>query len=374
MDSGQPVVRRLTGLISERGPISVADFMEIALGDPDGGYYATRDPFGVGGDFTTAPEISQMFGELIGLWCVDTWQRIGAPEEFALIELGPGRGTLMADALRAISGLPACRTAARIHLVENSPTLRNAQQKTLHDHDVTWHEGVPAPDDTGLSGMPAIFVANEFLDALPVRQFVKTANAWRERLVDHDPATDAFAFVSAGPAGTVTPDGPNADRLLADAAEGDVLEESPAVVSVVSNIAAHIAAYGGAALFIDYGHRRTAVGETFQAVRQHRPIDPLAAPGTSDVTAHVDFQRVAEAAAIAGVRSLGPLDQAVFLQRLGIRERADVLRRKADDRQTRDLNAALTRLIGPTEMGTLFKVMALSEKRIELLAGFDSLS
>ena len=371
MDSRQPVVRRLTDLISERGPISVADFMEIALGDPDGGYYATRDPFGVDGDFTTAPEISQMFGELIGLWCVDTWQRIGAPDEFALIELGPGRGTLMADALRAMSGLPACRTAARVHLVENSSTLRGAQQKTLRDHGVTWHEGVPAPGTTGLDGLPAIFVANEFLDALPVRQFVKIADAWRERLVDHDPAADVFAFT---PSGTATPDGPNAARLLADAAEGDVLEESPAVLSIVGDIAAHIAAYGGAALFIDYGHRKTAVGETLQAVRRHRPIDPLEAPGMCDVTAHVDFQRVAEAAVTVGVRPLGPLDQSVFLQRLGIRERADVLRQKADDRQTRDLNAALTRLIGPTEMGTLFKVMALTEKRIELLAGFDSLT
>ncbi|MBT4907401.1 MAG: class I SAM-dependent methyltransferase [Rhodospirillaceae bacterium] len=366
MDSGQPVVRRLTRLISERGPISVADFMEIALGDPEGGYYATRDPFGVDGDFTTAPEISQMFGELIGLWCADSWQRIGAPEEFALIELGPGRGSLMADALRAISGLPACRAAARIHLVENSATLRDAQQNALRGHDVSWHERVPS-----LDGLPAIFIANEFLDALPVRQFVKTGKAWRERLVDYDPADDIFTFT---PAGAAMPDGPQAGRLLADAAEGDILEESPAVISVVGEIAAHVAAHGGAALFIDYGHRRTAVGETLQAVRQHRPISPLEAPGTCDVTAHVDFQRVVEAAVIAGVRPLGPLDQGVFLQRLGIRERADSLRGKADDRQTRDLNAALTRLIGPTEMGTLFKVMALSEQRIELLAGFDSLS
>jgi len=366
MDSGHPVARRLTRLISERGPISVADFMEIALGDPDGGYYATRDPFGVDGDFTTAPEISQMFGELIGLWCADTWRRIGAPEQFALIELGPGRGTLMADALRAIAGLPDCLAAAHIHLIETSPTLRDAQQKTLRGHDVTWHEAVPAP-----GAGPAIFVANEFLDALPVRQFVKTGGTWRERLVGHDPVADAFVFV---PDGTATPDSPHADRLRAEADEGDIFEDSPAVASVVGNIAAHIAAHGGAALFIDYGHRRTAIGETLQAVRRHRPIDPLEAPGTSDVTAHVDFQRVAEIAALRGVRPLGPLDQGAFLQRLGIRERADILRRKADDRQARDLNTALTRLIGPSEMGTLFKVMALSEQRIELLAGFDPLS
>jgi NADH dehydrogenase [ubiquinone] 1 alpha subcomplex assembly factor 7 len=368
MDSRHPVVRRLTRLISERGPISVAEFMEIALGDPDGGYYATRDPFGVDGDFTTAPEISQMFGELIGLWCADTWRRLGAPETFALIELGPGRGTLMADALRAMASLPDCLAAARIHLVENSPTLRNAQQRALDLHDVTWHESMPAPGDTGLGGLPAIFVANEFLDALPVKQFVKTGDAWRERLVAHDRAADVFAFT---PTGSATPDGPNADRLRTDAAEGDIFEESPAVISVTGDIAAHIAAHGGAALFIDYGHRRTAIGETLQAVHQHRPIGPLEAPGTSDVTAHVDFQRVAEIAGNHGLRSLGPLDQGAFLQRLGIRERADILRQKADDRQTRDLNTALTRLIGSSEMGTLFKAMALTEQRIELLAGFD---
>tara|TARA_R110002110_G_scaffold376568_2_gene586781 strand:+ start:291457 stop:292554 length:1098 start_codon:yes stop_codon:yes gene_type:complete len=365
MHSGHPVVRRLTRLISERGPISVAEFMEIALGDPDGGYYATHDPFGVDGDFTTAPEISQMFGELIGLWCADTWQRIGAPAAFTLIELGPGRGTLMADALRSIASLPDCLAAARIHLVENSPTLQAAQQKALHGQDVTWHEALP-----DLGAVPAIFIANEFLDALPVRQFVKTGDAWRERLVDYDRAADVFAFTP----GMATPDGPHADRLLAEAAEGDIFEQSPAVISVIGDIAAHIAAHGGAALFIDYGHRRTAIGETLQAVRQHRPIDPLEAPGTSDVTAHVDFQCVGEGAGDHGLRSLGPLDQGTFLQRLGIRERADILRQKADERQTRDLNAALTRLIGPSEMGTLFKVMALSEKRVELLAGFDSQS
>ncbi|MGB0570515.1 MAG: class I SAM-dependent methyltransferase [Alphaproteobacteria bacterium] len=366
MDNGQPVVRRLTRLIAEHGPISVADYMKIVLGDPEGGYYANRDPFGVDGDFTTAPEISQMFGELIGLWCVDAWQRIGAPAEFALVELGPGRGTLMADTLRALATLPACRAAAQIHMVETSPTLRTAQQKALQGQNVTWHDAVPT-----LDGLPAIFVANEFLDALPVRQFVKTRDSWRERMVDHNIATGALTFTATG---TASPDGPNAARLLTDASEGDILEESPAVTAVVSAIATHIATHGGSALFVDYGHRRTAIGETLQAVRQHRPIGPLDAPGTSDVTAHVDFQRVAEAATAAGVRSLGPLDQGVFLQRLGIRERAKALRGNADERQTRDLNAALTRLIGPSEMGTLFKVMALTEQRIELLAGFDSQS
>lgn len=368
MDSGQPVVRRLTRLIAERGPIGVAAFMEIALGDPDVGYYATRDPLGAGGDFTTAPEISQMFGELIGLWCADTWQRIGAPDAFALIELGPGRGTLMADALRAIAGVPGCRDAARVHLVETSPVLRDAQRATLNDPDATWHDDLPSLGDT-----PAIFVANEFLDALPVRQFVKTGGAWRERLVDHDPAAGRFFFtVAEADAGPDGPAGTDAACLLADAAAGDIYEECPAAISLTGRIAAHVATRGGAALLVDYGHRRSALGETLQAVRDHRPIGPLDAPGDCDLTAHVDFQRVGAAAVASGAQAWGPVDQAIFLERLGIGARADALRRTANARQRRDIDTALARLIGPAEMGTLFKVMALTARRSGPPAGFES--
>jgi len=361
MTDPNPVAHRLTELIAKSGPVSVATFMEIALADPDGGYYMTRDPLGAAGDFTTAPEISQMFGELIGLWCADTWQRLGAPDAFALIEFGPGRGTLMADALRAMATVPACRAAARVQLVETSPVLRDAQAAALSGADPTWHDTLPASD-----GMPTIVIANEFLDALPVRQFVKSGGRWRERLVTTGPA-GRFAFIL----GDDEPDVPEAPRLLEAALDGEILETSPAIASVVGDISARIGADGGVALIIDYGHPHSAVGDTLQAVRRHRPVDPLDAPGTADLTAHVDFARVASTAASTGLRSWGPVTQGAFLAQLGIHARADALRAGADTRQQRDIDAALARLIGPAEMGTLFKVLALSEQWIDRLAGFD---
>ncbi|HCP01074.1 MAG TPA: methyltransferase, partial [Rhodospirillaceae bacterium] len=256
MARNHPVVRRLTSLITDFGPISVEDFIAISLGDPEGGYYATQDPFGAAGDFTTSPEISQMFGEMIGAWCADSWERLGAPEPFALIELGPGRGTLMADALRALNTVPACRAAARIHMVETSPTLRASQQSAIADTDATWHLTIPEP-----SGMPAIFIANEFFDALPIRQFVKSEGRWRERRVDIDSETGLFKFTL----GKSSPQSRHADHLITEALDGDILEESDAVRSIVDTIAEYIAAVGGAAIFIDYGHPYSAVGETLQA-------------------------------------------------------------------------------------------------------------
>lgn len=361
MTDPNPVAHRLTELIAKSGPVSVATFMEIALADPDGGYYMTRDPLGAAGDFTTAPEISQMFGELIGLWCADTWQQLGAPDAFALIELGPGRGTLMADALRAMATVPACRAAARVQLVETSPVLRDAQASALSGADPAWHDTLPASD-----GMPTIVIANEFLDALPVRQFVKSGGRWRERQVTNGP-DGGFAFTM----GDGKPDAPEAPQLLEAALDGEILETSPAIASVVGDISARIAADGGVALIIDYGHPHSAVGDTLQAVRRHRPVDPLDAPGTADLTAHVDFARVASASASTGLRSWGPVTQGVFLAQLGIHARADALRAGAGTRQERDIDAALARLIGPAEMGTLFKVLALSEQWIDRLAGFD---
>lgn len=363
MESGHPVVRELIRRISEGGPISVATFMEICLGDPDGGYYATRDPFGAAGDFTTAPEVSQMFGELLGLWCIDSWHTLGAPEAFALVELGPGRGTLMSDALRAMATVPACLAAAKVHMVETSPVLKTAQQQALAGHDVTWHETLPAPD-----GVPMICLANEFLDALPVHQFVRTADGWCERRIDYDPRRHELRFVANGPG---QPDGDLSAPWLRDAAAGDILEQSPVVETVVGELSRQLDAHGGLALLIDYGHTRHGIGETLQAVRQHRPIDPLAAPGDSDLTAHVDFLTVGETARAAGARTWGPVDQGVFLQRLGIRERADALRGSAGESQARDIETGLARLIGPAEMGTLFKVIAVSDQRIARVAGFD---
>ena len=267
----------------------------------------------------------------------------------------------MVDARRALEALPFCRDAARGQLVETSPTLRAAQQRALNGWDATWHKAIPPAN-----GMPAVIIANEFLDALPVRQFVKSGMAWWERCVDVDPETDEFKFVL----GNGVPETPQMSHLLNAARDGDIIEESPAVVSVVGDIAARIAATGGAALFIDYGHPYSAVGDTLQAVRRHKPVHPLDRPGTADLTSHVDFQRVREAA--AGVQCWGPVGQGVFLERIGIHERADRLRARANAREVSDIDAALARLISPAEMGNLFKIMALGERRIEQLAGFES--
>jgi NADH dehydrogenase [ubiquinone] 1 alpha subcomplex assembly factor 7 len=363
MGKDNRVTRVLTRRIGESGPIRVSEFMEIALSDPEGGYYATRDPFGVAGDFTTAPEISQVFGELLGLWCADSWQAMGAPDRFALVEFGPGRGTLMADTLRAMAVAPACRAAAEIHLVETSPVLRGMQERTLAGVPVTWHTGTPETGD-----LPLLCLANEFLDALPVEQYVRNGGAWFERRVDHDRDAGTFRFVT----------GPAADGLglpeAHDIPDGEIFERAPAVEAVVAAIAGRIARCGGAALFVDYGYTGRAIGETLQAVLAHQPVDTLADPGNCDLTAHVNFRAVRATAEAAGAGCHGTVDQGVFLERLGIRARAQTLLRSATPEQQRDISAAVTRLIGPAEMGTLLKVLAISHPGIDRLAGFEPAS
>ena len=359
-----PVVNRLKRRIKTDGAVSVAEFMATALGDQDGGYYTTRDPFGASGDFTTSPEISQVFGELIGLWCANTWQSMGSPSNFALIELGPGRGTLMADALRALRHVPACRNAASLHLVETSPVLRDIQQNILRGENVTWHSDLP-----DLGRTPLIFTANEFLDALPVQQYSKLEGRWCERVVAFDDVHDRFCFavnpVRQLPARDIT-------HQLVAAEEGSIFEHAPMVQGVVAAISHQLFRNGGAGLIIDYGHTRHATGQTLQAVRRHRPVDPLETPGNSDLTAHVNFQLVAETASAAKTRVWGPVDQGVFLQKIGIVERANTLFEHANVAQAHDIRTAITRLIAPAEMGTLFKVMAITDNRILHLAGFET--
>lgn len=358
-----PLIARLKDRISTHGPISVAEFMKTALGDQEGGYYTTRDPFGVAGDFTTSPEISQIFGELIGLWCADTWHAMGSPKAFALIELGPGRGTLMSDALRALRHVPACRAAASLHMVETSPVLREIQQETLRGENISWHRDLP-----DLGQTPVIFLANEFLDALPVHQYVKHNGSWSERVVAYDAAHDRFCF--GLDRSRRLPPGPFT-RHLVSAEDGSVFEFSPEVRSAVADMADRILGNGGAGLIIDYGYTRHATGQTLQAVRKHRPVDPLDTPGDCDLTAHVNFQLVAETAEAAGAKAWGPVDQGIFLQKIGIIERANTLLKRANVVQAHDIRTAVNRLIAPAEMGALFKVMALSDPRITQLAGFE---
>ena len=362
----------LVALISEEGPISVERYMALCLGHPTLGYYTTRDPFGADGDFTTAPEISQIFGELLGLWAAQVWLDMGAPAPCRLIEIGPGRGTLMADALRAMArALPACLDALSVHMVETSPVLRRSQQATLAGRAggvalhgrISWHERI----EQALDG-PAIILANELLDALPVRQFVATPEGWHERLVGL--SADGSLCFGLAPGSTA--------GLGALLPAGTVLEVPHAADALAGTLAAHVASHGGAALLIDYGAAEAGTGDTLQAVQRHRFVDPLAEPGEADLTTQVQFDRV-RAAAIAGkARVHGPVAQGVFLARLGLAQRAAALMRNATEPQAAAIAAGAERLAGmegraPTAMATLFKAIAVADPRIGPIPGFDSL-
>jgi len=356
-----PLARVIVRQCAATGPMTVADYMALALGHPEHGYYMTKDPFGRDGDFITAPEISQIFGELIGLWCVVVWRSMGAPAKFILCELGPGRGTLMADALRAAGQDPDFVRAARIHLVETSPSLRERQRAALAGHAVTWHDRLEAVPDG-----PVLLIANEFFDALPAHQLVRTQAGWRERLVAGNEAGLHFILSEAPPpaAALLSP------GVLRTAPLGTVAETQPALLTTAATIAARIAEFGGAALIVDYGHAASAPGNTLQAVRRHRPHDVLAEPGTADLTVHVDFEALARAAG-AGVQCLGPVDQGEFLHALGIKARAGQLTATATPDQARDIASGVARLIEPDQMGTLFKALVLTRHDMEPPPGFE---
>ena len=355
---GEVLARR----IRAHGPLTVADFMAEALGHPEYGYYTTRDPLGRAGDFTTAPEISQVFGELIGLWCADLWSRMGRPDPVILAELGPGHGTLMRDALRAARLVPEFLKAVRLHLVETSPVLRRVQGKTLQAHRPVWHETI-----TTLPQGALLVIANEFFDALPIRQFVKAEAGWREKLVGLSAEADALAFaLSPGPTPALALIPPE----LRDAPPGSVAEICPAALAIADGLAERLVATGGAALVIDYGYLGPACGDTLQAVRRHQRHDPLEAPGTADLTAHVDFTALTAAAHQAGAWSWGPVPQGAFLQAIGIAARLERLLENADTRQAADLGIAVRRLIDPAEMGTLFKCLCLATPGLPPPAGF----
>ncbi len=354
-----PLGREIQEIVAQEGPIGIDRFMALALGHPVRGYYATRDPLGAAGDFTTAPEISQMFGELIGLWAAAVWIAMGRPATLALVELGPGRGTLMADAVRAVRTVPGLLAALSVHLVETSPTLRERQRGALGGTAVPigWH----ATPDAVPPG-PAIVLANEFLDALPIRQFVRAEAGWHERLVGPGPQGGlAFGLAS------------RSEPSLADLAgrPGEVLEVAGAARTLVGRLADRLVQEGGAALFVDYGHARSGFGDTLQAVRRHRYADPLDRPGEVDLTAHVDFAALAAVAAGRGALVHGPVDQGTFLDALGIRERATRLAADADELTRDAIRAALERLTGtgPPGMGSLFKAFALSGPGLASLPG-----
>jgi SAM-dependent MidA family methyltransferase len=357
-----PVEAELRHRIETDGPVSVATLIQLA----NAHYYATRDPFGTEGDFITAPEISQIFGELIGLWCAAMWSVTGRPDPLHLVELGPGRGTLMLDALRAMKVAPAFRSALRVHMIETSPLLRTAQERTLKDVgvEISWHHNIGQ-----VPKGPAFVLANEFFDALPVHHYVRGAKGWHERVVGL--TGDVLTF---GLAPHKLPDIaiPEAFRT---APEGSIIEVSPESARIARDIAGRIQAQGGCALFVDYGYARPGLGETLQAMRGHAFVDALTDAGEADLTAHVDFSALATAAKDGGAAAYGPMTQRDFLLGLGILERSAMLMRQATLEQALALESGTARLTEdtPTGMGRLFKVMAVTPRGLPAPPGFATM-
>ena len=349
---------KLKRLIETGGPISVADYMALCLFDPEDGYYTTREPFGVQGDFTTAPEISQMYGELLAVWALSAWRAASRPVPSMLAEIGPGSGTLMCDMLRTLNRLdPSFVILTRVGMIEASPRLAEIQRGRLSAGKAkpTWFADVAS-----LPKVPLVIVGNELFDAVPVRQFVKTAQGWCERMVGLDGDGElAFAVGGAGIDPALLP--PNA----AGAPEGAVFEAAPAREALMDEICARIAGKGGAALFVDYGHTQPGLGDTLQAVRRHAYDDVLGHPGEADLTSHVDFSALAAIAEAHGLEAR-TATQGEFLLGLGLVERAGKLGAAADE-ETRDrLRGEVERLAGADAMGALFKVICVCGKGMDL--------
>jgi NADH dehydrogenase [ubiquinone] 1 alpha subcomplex assembly factor 7 len=364
-EARSPLETEIRRLIAAAGPMPVADYMRLCLTHPEHGYYIKRDPLGAGGDFTTAPEISQMFGELIGLWMATVWQQMAAPENVRIVELGPGRGTLMLDALRAARVMKEFRAAVVLHLVEISPTLQQHQERRLGGLDVPilWHkafEEVPAG--------PCIIVANEFVDALPVHQAVKQADGWHERVVDIGPDGGLVFGVAREPLLHFETGMP---RALRQSAEGTIFEWRSDRFGL--ELGRRVRS-DGAALILDYGHIRFGTGDTLQAVRGHAYADPLQSPGEADLTAHVDFEALAQSAESIGGHICGPIVQRDFLLRLGIESRAAALKAGASRDRALEIDLAQSRLTeaGATGMGELFKALAIADPKLGALPGFST--
>jgi len=361
-----PLEAEIRRRIALHGPMSVGQYIALCLTHSGHGYYITRDPIGVGGDFTTAPEISQMFGELIGLWACSVWRQMGSPENVRLVELGPGRGTMMLDALRAVQVVPAFRSALSVHLVEISAALEARQRQAFNGIEVpaVWHRTLEDVPDG-----PTIILANEFFDALPVQQAVMCADGWHERVVRIG-KDNALQFSSArDPI-------PLFDQMLPQTVRkpkiGDIFEWRADQIAL--EIGRRVTRNKGAALVIDYGHGESATGETLQAVGSHEYVDPLLAPGQVDLTAHVDFSAIAQAADSMDARVYGPIEQGEFLRRIGIVERAERLKAAAPASKAAGIDAALERLTSAerTGMGRMFKVMGISHSKLKPPPGFES--
>lgn len=361
--TGGALADKIIRRIRAEGPLSVAAYMAMALHDPALGYYASRRPIGAAGDFVTAPEISQVFGELVGVWCALMWERIGRPDPVVVAELGPGTGVLAADLLRAAAALPEFRRALRLYLVEASPLLRAEQLRRLEAVDPVWVTGVEE-----LPEGPLILVANEFLDALPIRQLVRGARHWSERLVGLGPEGDRLVF-------TVGCESPVIDLLVPEllrdtAPPGAVVEICPAALAIAATLGARLQRWPGAAMFIDFGNFPSAPGPSLRGVHRHQPADPLESPGTADLSADVDFAAFARGARAAGAEVSEPVPQRDFLRALGISARLARLAARATPAARQRLESGVARLLDPAQMGTRFKVMALVSPGLGTPPGF----
>jgi SAM-dependent MidA family methyltransferase len=360
-----PLQSEIKKLIKSSGPMPVWRYMELCLMHPQHGYYVSRDPLGREGDFTTSPEVSQMFGELLGLWAASVWRSMNSPAQLRLVELGPGRGTMMADALRALRVMPPLYQTLSVHLVEINPVLREKQKSTLSGvRSISWHDRIEEVPEG-----PSIIFANEYFDVLPIHQVVRQTSGWHERVVDLD-ATGKLVF---GAAAEPTPRFEVLlPPLLRAAPVGAVFEWRPD--SEIMKIASRVRDQHGAALIIDYGHVRSDAGDTFQAIARHSFTDPLKAPGQADVTAHVDFEALSRAVEDLGARAHGPVTQGDFLKRLGIEQRAATLMAKTPSHEvSAEIDGALKRLTGTGRgaMGSMFKVLGVSEPHLEELPGLS---
>lgn len=354
------LAEHIKDLIKSKGPITIAGFMELVLQHPEYGYYRRHDPLGQRGDFITAPEISQMFGEMIGLWCAEMWRQMGQPEHFILLELGPGRGTLMQDALRATAKVPGFCQALQLHFMESNETLRKLQQEKLIDHLPIYID-----DISQLPDAPIIVIANEFFDALPIRQFEKTFQGWCERAVSVNEHDLVFTHVPADAMLTQL-----IPESLREANPGTFYEVSLPSTSIMRQLSKHIARNGSGFLVIDYGFLEACGQPTLQALANHKFVDVLSNPGEVDITAHVDFGLLRTVASGQGLNVTGPIGQGEFLQNLGIELRASQLKLHATPQQAEAIDVGLKRLIDASEMGTLFKVLAVTSSQLSTPAGF----
>ncbi|MGY8985602.1 MAG: class I SAM-dependent methyltransferase [Sphingomonadales bacterium] len=338
--------------IKADGPISFARYMAECLANPKYGYYMTRDPFGKAGDFITSPEVTQMFGEMVGLWIVDCWQKMSYPPYFNLVELGPGRGTLMTDILSIMNSHPDTKEAVQIHLVEISPTLKEIQRKNLEKMNVTatWYDRfMDVPEG------PTVIIANEFFDTLPHHQFIKMTDGWAEHSIAVDnnklksimgPPTPAFSLLNK--------------KIVTNAKEGDILEVCPPALYMMGDVANRLKSFGGAALIIDYGYTKPGAGDTIQAIKGHNYQSVLENPGETDITAHINFMALQEALAESEIDLHGPVTQCDFLKNLGIDYRAEQIIKANGPDVTSKVQRSLKKLIDKKEMGELFKVLGVS--------------